>query len=474
MNQPEPPPQLHADTERLGTDPLGKLLFRLSLPSIISMVTMSLYSLVDVFWVAKLGHEAVAALTVLMPFYVLIFAVGAGTGVGINALAARRFGERDTEAAHKAAGQVLPLSLLAGGLFVIVALAFTGAILKLAGATADLIEPGTAYLRMLAPGMPFLIMGLIGRNVFHAAGDAVRPMIFTIFGGVMNVILDPFFIFGWWFFPEMGISGAALATVIANGLSMALMVYFLFTNRTPYRFRPHHFTPSLPVIRTIYRVGLPSMAMETTESIVFVLFNHVVAGFGSVALAAMGIAGRISDLAFMIMVGTSHGLLPIVAYALGAKQWQRLWGAVRLASIWMAALMAVMTVLLEVFAAQTVGLFNRDAELVAIAAPGMRIFISTLVLVGPTIMFITTFQGLGKGKDALFLSLARQIFFFLPALYGLSALMGLTGVWLSLPVSDILGMTTSGLWLWREYRRQRKSGEWQQAPGIAVTPPAQG
>jgi len=471
MQPPEPPPQLHADTERLGTDPLGKLLFRLSLPAIISMVTISLYNLVDMFWVAKLGHEAVAALTVLMPFYVLIFAVGVGTGVGINALTARRFGERDAEAAHKAAGQILPLSLLTGGIFLIVAIAFTGPILTLAGATGDILEPGTAYLRTLALGIPFLIMQLIGRNVFHAAGDAVRPMIFTIFGQVINAILDPFFIFGWGFFPEMGISGAALATVIANGLSVALAVYFLFTNRTPYRFRLHHFTPSLPVIRTIYRVGLPSMAMEATESIIFVLFNHVVAGFGSVALAAMGIGGRISDLAFMIIIGTSHGLLPIVGYSFGAKQWQRLWGAVKLASIWMALLMAVMTVLLEVFAVQTVQVFNRDPGLVAIAAPGLRIFISTLVVIGPTIMFITTFQGLGKGKDAMVLSLARQLFF-LPVLYGLSALMGLTGVWLSLPVSDILGVTASGLWLWREYRCQKKSGEWEQEPGAAATPPA--
>jgi putative MATE family efflux protein len=311
--------------------------------------------------------------------------------------------------------------------------------------------------------MPVLFFGMITRNVFQASGDAIRPMVFTLVGQAFNIVLDPLFIFGWWVFPEMGIAGAALATVIANGVTAGLALWYITSNRTGYRIRLHHCRPHAPTMLGIYRVGLPSAFMEMTESIVFAMFNHVVAGFGSVALAAVGVAGRIADLAFMPVVGTAHGLLPIIGFSLGARLWSRLWRAVRLASLAMALLMAIATVFLEVFTSQLVGLFTKDAELIAIAVPGMRIFLSTMVLIGPTIMFITTFQGLSKGKDALFLSLARQFIFFIPALYGLTHVMGITGVWLSMPVSDTVGALTSGLWLLREYRRQKRDPAWLEA-----------
>lgn len=459
----EPPANLHKTTERLGTAPLGRLLLRLSLPSIASMLSISLYNLVDTFWVAKLGFRAVAALTVIMPLWVFILAVAIGTGVGINALTSRRFGEKNIFAAHQAAGQSYFLSLVLGSLFFIAGIIFTQQILIICGATPDIIQFGKEYLIVLAWGMPFIFAQMIFRNVFNAAGDAVLPMVYTIFGQILNVILDPLLIFGWGFFPELGVKGAALATVISNVLSTALALGFIFANKTPYRFKPVHLIPNGRALFEIYRIGLPAMLMEATEAIVFVLFNRVVAGFGSVALAAMGIAGRIADLAFMFIIGTSHGLLPIIGFSYGAKLWHRLWGAVKLTALWLMGLMVIATVLLEVFAAQTVALFNNDPELIRIAVPGMRIFISTLALIGPAVVFITVFQGLSKGKDAMVLSLARQFIFFLPALYILPRLMGLTGVWFSLVVSDILGVTVSGLWLYREYRRQKRGGEWGEA-----------
>jgi putative MATE family efflux protein len=428
------------------------------------MVSISLYNLVDTFWVAKLGYQPVAALTVLMPFWVICIAIGAGTGIGVNALASRKFGERNTESANQVTGQVFFLSFGLGALLLLATNLFPRTIVKLCGAPPDVIDLAVQYIVILGWGIPFFFLQLIGRSVFNAAGDAIRPMIFTIFGQVCNAILDPFFIFGWGFFPEMGIGGAALATVIANVLSIIPALYFILAHRTPYRLKFHHLIPRWPVIIDIYRVGLPAMVMELTESVVFALFNHVLAGFGSIALAALGIAGRISDFVFMPIVGASHGLLSIVGYSLGAKLWKRLWGAVKLTSIWMAAFMGVATILIEIFAPQTVALFNKDPELIAIAVPGMRIFLSTLIVIGPTIMFITTFQGLSKGKDAMILSLARQLIFFLPGIYLLSRFMGLNGVWLSMPISDILGAITAGLWLYREYHKQKKSGLWIEPP----------
>jgi Na+-driven multidrug efflux pump len=203
--------------------------------------------------------------------------------------------------------------------------------------------------------------------------------------------------------------------------------------------------------------------MEITESFVFALYNFVLAGFGSLILAAGGLAFRIIDLAFMPIFGVSHGLLPVVGYSLGARLWDRLWTAVRKASVALALVMAAATLVLEIIAPDVIGIFTKDPELIAFAVPAMRIILATLCIIGPSILFITTIQGLSKGKDALVLSLVRQLIFFVPALFLLPRFLEITGVWLSLPVSDILGFIVAGFWLLREYRLQQRSGVWLQA-----------
>ena len=424
------------------------------------MLAISLYNLVNTFWVARLGYQAVAAVTVVMPFFIFCIAIGVGTGVGVNALASRRFGEKNAEGANQVAGQTVFLSILLGIIFLLVTNLFPRQILRLAGATADVMDLGEDYLRVFGLGMPLFFFTIMTRNVFQASGDAIRPMIFSLTAQVINAVLDPLFIFGLAFFPRMGVGGAALGTVIANAANAGLAVWYVMSSRSAYRIRFHHTLPHPANILGIYRVGLPSAMIEMTESIIFALFNHVVAGFGSVALAAVGIAGRISDLAFMPVIGTAHGLLPIVGFSLGAKLWSRLWGAVRQALVGLVIFMAIATALLEVFTRPLVTIFTRDPELVAITVPGMRIFLSTLTLVGPAVVFITTFQGLSKAKEAMLLSLARQCLVFVPAVFILPRFLGIYGVWLSLPISDIAAVTISGLWILHEYRLQKKDPAW--------------
>jgi len=456
--------QLQDTTARLGTERLGKLLLRLSLPSIASMLTISFYHLADTFWLGRLSYQAIGAVTVTLPFFILVIALGVGTGVGANALASRRFGERNIEATNCVAGQIFPLSAFLGALLVIVSLTAAGPMADLFGAPSDIRGLVADYILFFGLGTPFMLFRLMSRNIYQASGDAVKPMVFTIVGAVVNVALDPFLIFGWGPFPAMGVGGAGLATSIGGGIGAALSFYYLVSGRSAYRLKLHHLKPDLGMIGQIYRVGLPSMMMELTETVVFTLFNHVVAGFGSTALAALGIAIRISDIAFMPIIGVGHGLLPIVGFCFGARLWKRLWAVVRLATLSLVVMLAVATVILEVFAPQLIRIFNDDPGLLAIAVPGMRIFMATLVLVGPVIVFITTFQGLSKGWTANVLSLGRQIVFFLPALFILPNFFGLNGVWWSMPLSDTLGTILAGSWLYREYRRQKQSGIWDELP----------
>jgi Na+-driven multidrug efflux pump len=166
----------------------------------------------------------------------------------------------------------------------------------------------------------------------------------------------------------------------------------------------------------------------------------------------------------MPIIGVAHGLLPIIGYNYGARIWKRMWGSLRLAVTWLVALMGISTIVMEILAPQLVGIFSKEKEMLDMAVPAMRIVLIGMTLIGPTILFIVTFQGLGRGKAVLLLSLARQFLFFVPFLYVLSNLMGLTGVWVAMPISDVCGFLVTGSWLLREYRRMRKTSGWKDLP----------
>jgi MATE family, multidrug efflux pump len=468
--KPNKPDELQETTARLGTERLSKLFPRLGTPSMVSMLAMSLYVLADTFWLGRVSYEAIAAITITFPFYIVIFAIGLGSGIGANALASRRFGERDIEATNRVAGQTFPLTAIFGIIFIIPSVFLARPLAALLGAPPDVIGPTAEYLIYFGWGIPFILFRVIARNVFHAAGETVKPMIFYVIGAVVNAVLDPFLIFGWGPFPEMGIGGAALATTISGGLAAAIGCYYLLGSKSVYRLKLHHLKPDLSIIKQIYRVGLPESLMDLTEAVVFLVFNQVMAGFGSVALAAVGIAFRIADLAFIPIIGLAHALLPIVGFCFGARLWGRLWAAVRHGALVSVVVLAVVTVLLEIFAPQVIGIFNKSPELLAIAVPGMRIFVSALVLIGPAIMFIITFQGLSKGWTAICLSLVRQLVLLLPAVLILPHFMGLNGVWLALPISDAGGAIVAGLWIYREYRLQKRSGIWESTPVTEPVP----
>ena len=449
---------LSEDTERLGTMPPGRLLLRLSLPGMASMATMATYNIIDTLWLSKIGHEAIAALTVVLPFHILVIAASVGSGVGINSLVSRRFGERDIEAANHIAGQIFPLSVFFSLLFIVAATFFTRQVLAVAGATADIMEYGVQYLVVISFGTPFIFLLISANSLLRGSGDAVRPMIFMVTASITNVILDPFLIFGIGFFPEMGVRGAALATVLSQGLGAGISLgYLLLTRHSAYALKPHHLKPSWPILKEIYRVGLPAVIMDISESLVFAFYNNTLSAYGSIALAAGGLSLRVIDLAFMPVFGASGALLTIVSYSLGARLWGRVWRSVIVASLGLALTMAVATVILEFTAPLIVGVFSRDRQLIDAAIPAIRILLSSITIVGPTVLFVTTFQGLSKGTDALILSLVRQLVFLVPILLVLPRFMELMGVWLSLPLSDLLGFIVTGSWLFREYRIQTRA-----------------
>jgi putative MATE family efflux protein len=428
------------------------------------MVTMALYNIIDTFWVARLGHEAIAALTVILPYSIIIMAVGVGTGVGVSSLVSRRFGAGNIEVTNHVAGQIFALSVVFGGIFLIAAVFFSDEILTVCGAPPDIMDYGKQYLTVIGFGVPFIFFSMVSTELLRGSGDALRPMIFMISAAVMNIVLDPFLIFGWWIFPEMGVSGAALATVIAQGIAGGLAFIYIIARKSSYRVKWSYLKPNMAIIKEIYRVGLPSTLTQLSESLVFILLNNILAGFGSIAIAAVGIIIRI--IAFMPIIGISEALLPIIGFNYGARIWKRMWGALKLASIWLVLLMGLAIIVLEIFAPQLVGVFSQEEEMLGLAVPAMRIMISALPLISLAIIFIVTFQAMGKGKEVLLLSMARQFIFFVPFLYILPKCMGVTGIWVAMPISDVCGFLVSGFWLIREYRKLKKSGNWTDLPTV--------
>ncbi|HSW39002.1 MAG TPA: MATE family efflux transporter, partial [Acidobacteriota bacterium] len=352
--------------------------------------------------------------------------------------------------------QIFFLSLIWGSFFLYIALMYSERILIALGATPDIMDFATSYLVITAFGAPVFIFAIIASNLIRGSGDAVKPMIIIIGSSMINIVLDPFLIMGIGPFPELGIRGAALATVIAQSFGAALALVYLLGRLTTYRIRLRYLQPRWKLLKDIYRVGTPASVQEITESLAFIVFNRLVSGFGSVAITAVGLSLRIADLFFMPIIGVSHALIPIVSFNLGAGNIKRLWEAVKLCSVGLMILLGFFTLLVEVFTPQIVGLFSKEPEVLETTIPAMRIMLSTLIFIGPGVMAIATFQGLSKGGMALFLSLIRQFLVFVPLVFLLHYLFGLTGIWFALPASDVLSFFISLSFLYREYRRHQK------------------
>jgi putative MATE family efflux protein len=445
-------------TEQLGTAPIGKLLAKLSLPGIFASLSTTLYNIVDTIFVGTLGYRAISALTIVFPYQILFYAIGGGTGTGIAALVSRRFGEKKVGEANRVAGQIFSLSLFWGLFFILVSVFLHEPILRLIGAQEDFISYAAQYFTITSYASPLMIFTILVTSLMRGSGDAVKPMVMMIASTIVNVVLDPLMIMGIGAFPKMEVAGAAWATFIAQGVGALMGLFFILANKTAYKIQLSHILPNWQIIKEIYHVGAPSAILQVTESFAFMLWNVAVSSFGSAAVAAVGLVIRVSDFAFMPVMGVSQGLLPIIGYCFGAGNFRRLWSAVKKAITALLVLLTVVTIGMEIWTPQIIGIFTKDKELLDVAVPAMRIMLSTMIVIGPSMITITTLQGLGKGKTALLLSLMRQFIVFVPLLFLFRAIWGLNGVWFCSPVADTLGVLISIWFLWHEYQKHRHAG----------------
>ena len=437
----------------LGKEAIFPLILKMSWPSIIALTAMSIYNFIDTFWLARLSPQALAALTVCFPVQMIFAAIGVGTGTGAGSFSARMFGAGKIHEAQKTAGQIFFLSFFFGLITIISVLFFGDAILISFGAFSEILPLCHDYLYVIVFSSPFLFFSMMSNYLLRVEGRPLLSMYVVLIASISSAILDPLLIFGIGPFPRLGIKGAAFAAVFAQCLAFMFSVYFIQLKSSKYELKWKHLIPNIPTINSIFSTGLPSITINLVVSIVLVIYNHVLAHFGFLAVAALGICFRVNSLVTMVLFGIGFGLMPIIGFSQGAKLYQRLRESVFVALKVSVSLAIVSSIILEIFAGQIVGLFSSNPSLTAIATPALRIFASALILIAPIVIFINMFLGLGKGTLAMFLLFLRDCISLIPLLIILPPFFGLSGAWLAMPLANLLAFFAVLYYARKELRR---------------------
>ena len=399
----------------MGTQPVGRLMLSMSLPIMISMLVQALYNIVDSIFVAKVSEDALTAVSLAFPIQTLMIAVGAGTGVGIKALLSKSLGEKDFEKANSSANNGIFLAFFSFLLFVVIGLCFTALFYNVQTQNADIRQYGKDYLYIVATASLGLFMQMTFENLLQSTGKTIYSMYTQGLGAIINLILDPCLIFGFGPFPKMGVSGAALATVIGQFCAAAL--------------------------------GLV-LNMKVNKEIVVSLKKY-----------PPKVYFKLQSFIFMPVFGLNNGYIPIVAYNYGARKKKRMIQAFKYGSIYAVSIMAVGMILFLTIPKILLGLFDASDEMLEIGVPALRIISLHFVIASFSIMMISTLQALGRGVYSMIVSFSRQIIVLLPAAYLLSKFIGIRAIWWAFPIAEVVSMTLCALFLSKVYRKTVKPME---------------
>lgn len=456
---------------RLGEHGIAALLWRFSLPAVVGMLVHALYNVVDRAFIGwAVGAPGIAGISVAFPMMMVLMSFGMLIGIGANSLISIRLGQKRREDAERVMGNAFVLFVLVSITLSVLGLVFVEPILLMFGADAEILPYSRAYLEIILLGTVFQSIGLGMNNFIRGEGNPNRAMSTMVAGAVLNVILDPVFIFGF----DMGIRGAAIATVISLAVSSALVMWYFLGGTSLLKLRPGFFRLERRIVADIAAVGSAPFAMQIASSVIVTLFNHQLRIHGGTqALAVMGIMFSILMLVLMPVVGISQGAQPIIGYNYGAGNFLRVIRTVRLASLVATGVTLGGFVIVMLFSPLIMAAFSGgDAGLVAMGGYAMRVFFLMLPVIGAQIVGANYYQAVGKPRQAIFLNLTRQVLLLIPALLLLPAFFGLTGVWLAGPISDLGAFLVTGTFVYREMRRlkQRAEAEPEPMPLAASSP----
>jgi len=437
----------------LGEEPIGKLLWRFSVPAIIGMLVNALYNVVDSIFVGNgVGEIGLTAVTIAFPIMLVMMAFGMLIGVGASTLVSIRLGENNKAEAEHILGNALSLIILFAFIMSGLGLIFLDPMLRSLGAESAVLPYAREFTRIIFAGSVFMYIGFGLNNVIRAEGSPRLAMVTMLISAILNTILNPIFIFGL----KLGIGGSALATVISQAVSAVWVLAHFFGRRSALKIRLKYLRPDLGIARKIAVIGMSPFFMQLAASIVTVIYNFGLIRYGGdLAVAAMGIVNRVTMLLLMPVFGISQGAQPIIGYNYGARQYRRVFQALKTAIFTASGISLLGFVFVQAFDYQIVRLFVSNPDLIALGGKGLRIMLILLPVIGFQITASQYFQAIGKAKYALLFTLSRQVLILIPMILILPKFFGLTGIWLAGPTADLVSALLTGYFLYRELRMLR-------------------
>lgn len=423
-------------TLELGVKPVGKLLMQYAIPAIIAMTASSLYNMIDSIFIGHgVGALAISGLAVTFPFMNLSAAFGAGVGVGASTCLSVKLGQKDYAIAQRILGNNVTLNIIVGFLFSVFSLLFLNPILYFFGASEQTLPYAREYMIIILLGNVFTHLYFGMNAVLRAAGKPQQAMYTTVFTVVLNTVLDPIFIYTF----DMGIRGAALATILSQIVALAWQVKIFSNPGELLHLRRGIYKPEPAILRNILSIGISPFAMNATACLVSIFVNQRLLHYGGdLAVGAYGLANRVAFVFVMINFGICQGLQPIAGYNYGARKTDRLMHVLKLAIIAGTCVTTVGFLVAEFIPEYCIRLFTSDEELTFLAVGALSIMMAAMPVVGYQMIITNFFQSIGKAKISILLSLSRQLLFLIPLLITLPPFFGVDGVWISMPVSDAI------------------------------------
>ena len=431
----------------MGTARMAPLIFSMALPAMLSMIVNALYNIVDSIFVAQYSQSALAAVSLVFPLQTLVVAIGVGTGVGVNSLIARRLGEKRRLHANSAAEHGVALAVIGGIVFLVLGFGLSGVFVRAFGAAEDVTIQAIQYSHIAVGLSIFVMISMMCEKVQQSTGNMIIPMCQGLAGAIINIILDPLMIFGIGPFPEMGVRGAALATVIGQIFGMLIGLWGVFKHQKVLNVDMRAFKWRLQTVKDIYRVGLPGIVMQSVVSVMTAGLNAILIGFSQTAVNVLAVYFKLQT--FVVM-----------GYNYGARNKQRLFGAYKIALSTAVVIMVIGLVLFQLFAEQMLMMFvdRTDAaaieDMLTVGVPALKIISLSFIGAAFGIINSTLFQATARGLNSLIVSVCRQLVIILPVAWLLGKWFGLGAIWYSFPIAEVASFLISYALLWREYRTE--------------------
>lgn len=454
---------------KMGVQPVNRLLVSMSVPMMVSMLVQALYNVVDSIFVASLSENALTAVSLAFPWQNLMIAVGVGTGVGVNAWLSRCLGEKDQRSANATAENGIFLALASYLVFAVTGMLISRPFFTLQTSSAVIAEEGFQYMWIVSVFGIGLFLQTMNEKILASTGRTNLTMVSQLAGAAINIVLDPIMIFGLFGFPALGVAGAAIATVTGQIIGGLLGVWFNSRLNREIQIRFRGFRPDRGIIGHIYSVGLPSIILQSIGSIMTFSMNQILISFSTTAAAVLGVYFKLQSFVFMPIFGLNNGMVPIVAYNYGAAKPVRIMKTLKLAIAYALSIMGVGLLLFQLLPGTFLDLFQASDNMKSIGIPALRIISLCFVPAGFGIICGSFFQAMGHGMIAMWVSIVRQLGALIPLAWLLSRTGQLNLVWLAFPLAEIVAVVITTFGLRRVIRTQIRPlyGKQPQDPGTA-------